>query len=201
MTTFNLGSTGTKPFPFETVGATVTGKVVNLEEIQQTDIAAGTPKFWADGTPKMMHRLTLATSLRDPSDPADDGHRALYLRGSRKSETKSVIAAVLDAVRAATGGTELAFDGTLTVTYVGDGARTNAGFNPPKQYQASYTPPSMNLETAPAQQPAHTASPPSAPYIPPATQQPTTPANGYTPEQLAALKAAGIDPASLQPQS
>lgn len=192
--TFDIGGNATISFSFDTIGATVTGKVLALDEIQQTDIASGQPVFWPDGQPKMHYRVNLQTELRDPGNLADDGKRSVYLRGSRKSETQSSLAAVLDAVRAATNDTALSAGGTLTLTYIADGARTQAGFNPPKRYQASYQPPTVNLEPA-----FSTPQPAPAPIAPPPVQQPSTPqpASQYTPEQVAALKAAGIDPATL----
>lgn len=135
---FDLGG-GAASFPFNNPGDKVTGKVLSMQEVQQTDIDTNEPAFWANGQPKMQFRVALATDLKD--DPMDSGERAVYLNGSRKPESKSKLAAVLGAVRKATGGTNLAPGGTLTLQYDGDGARTSAGKNPPKQYSAHYVAP------------------------------------------------------------
>lgn len=201
MTTFNLGPTGGSSFSFENPGDSITGTVVTLEEVQQTDMSTGEPLFWNNGQPKMMFRLELQTQLRDPNNPSDDGKRSVYLKGSRKPEKKSTMSAVSQAVKAATGGYDIATGGTFTITYIGDGVPSQRGFNAPKQYEATYRPPAMNL--AGGQQPAAPATPaapavqaPAAPAAPsvqaPATAPavaPTLPA-GITPEMLAAAQAA-----------
>ncbi len=228
MSSWSIGGDGGNSFPFDRIGDTVTGQIVSLQEVQQTDLQTGEPKMFANGQPMMMYRVSLATQLRDPANPSDDGHRDVYLKGSRKSETQSSLAAVLDAVRAATGGTDLEPNATLTLTYIGDGPASQRGFNPPKLYQATYQRAVMGLggpqyatqqPTAPVQQPAAPVqqyAPPQAPAAPPvqyAPQQPvqqyaTPPApqapasaapGGPTPEQVAALRAAGVDPASVFP--
>lgn len=194
MTTFNLGPTGGSSFSFENPGDSITGTVVTLEEVQQTDMSTGEPLFWNNGQPKMMFRLELQTQLRDPNNPSDDGKRSVYLKGSRKSEKKSTMSAMVLAAQQATGTSEIAPGGTVTMTYVGDGVPSQRGFNAPKQYEATYRPPVMNL--AGGQQPAATPAAPAAPAAPavqaPAAASavaPTLPA-GITPEMLAAAQAA-----------
>lgn len=209
--TFDIGGEGGNSFTFDAIGDAVTGQILNLEEVQQTDMATGAPSFWEGGQPKMMYRVTLQTQLRDPQDPSDDGRRAVYLRGSRKPDSGSSLSAVVAAVRAATGGTQLATGATLTLTYVADGVAPQRGFNAPKHYQAQYVPPAMEIGDQAPQQPAAQApaAPPPAqqPAAPAAATQPpaTTPApastppasGGMTPEQQAALAAIGITPEQL----
>lgn len=186
---FDIGGAEGNAFQFNTPGDQVTGKILTLEEVQQTDMETGQPAFWNDNPaqPKMMYRITLQTELGNGSD--DDGKRSVYLRGSRKPETKSSLAAVTQAVRAATGGTSMDPGATLTLRYSGNGEASKRGWNPPKQYEATYTPAAMDLggDTAPQQ-----AAPAAAAPVAAAPQ-----AGGFTPEQLAAFKAAGIDPAAL----
>lgn len=198
MTTFNLGPTGGSSFSFENPGDSITGTVVNLEEVQQTDMRTNEPLYWDNGQPKMMFRLELQTQLRDPNNLSDDGKRSVYLKGSRKPDKKSTMSAVLQAVQTATGGYDIATGGTFTITYTGDGVPSQRGFNAPKQYEATYRPPAMNLAggqqpAAPAapQAPAPAAAPQAAPQAPaaPAAVAPTLPA-GITPEMLAAAQAA-----------
>lgn len=210
--TFDIGGEGGNSFTFDAIGDSVTGQILNLEEVQQTDMATGAPAFWEGGQPKMMYRVSLQTQLRDPQDPADDGRRAVYLRGSRKPDSGSSLSAVVTAVRAATGGTQLATGATLTLTYVADGVAPQRGFNAPKHYQAQYVPPAMEIGAQAQQQPAaqavaaapppaqQPAAQPAAATQPPAQQQPAPtppPSGGMTPEQQAALAALGITPEQL----
>lgn len=151
---FDLGGGG-QSFPFDNPGDSVTGFVKSMSNVQSRDMATGELSTWPDGRPKMMFQVILATELRE--DPMDSGERSVYLNGSRKPESKSKLAAVLAAVMSATGGTNLSPGGKLTLTYTGDGPRTKAGFNAPKQYTAAYVPPSAastNLASAGQQVPA-----------------------------------------------
>jgi hypothetical protein len=170
---FDIGGQGGSSFPFNNPGDTVTGKLVSMEEVQQTDLQTGKPATWDDGRPKMMYRVALATTLRADTD--DDGERTVYLRGSRKPESQSSLAAVAGAVKAATGGTELEAGATLTLTYVGDGQPSQRGFNAPKLYSATYVAPTLNIAgDAFSTPPAGSAAPTGLPV-------------GVTPEMLAAL--------------
>lgn len=219
---WDIGGDAGNSFQFDVPGASVTGTIKNLSVVQQTNITTGEPEFWPSGQPKEMYRVSLATSLRDPGSPSDDGTRDIYLKGSRKAESKSSLSAVLQAVKVATGDTNLEPGGTLTLTYVGDG-QPEKGKNPPKQYTANYLRPVMNLGGQPApQQPVYQPQQASAPQqtyqapqqvAAPAQQayQPQQPAQPvpaaaqqqwpWTPEQLAAVKASGVDPASVWPQA
>lgn len=181
-TSWGIGGEGGNSFPFDAIGDYVAGLVLNVEEVQQTDPKDGTPQTWDNGDPKMQYRVTLQTELRDPNNPADDGKRTIYLRGSKKpaDDGKSSLCAVLDAVREVTGGTDLQYRGHLTLQYVGDGRQTNRAFNPPKRWASWYQAPAMslgtpgaNVTTPPAQQPP--ASPPQQQYTPPT--QPAAPPN------------------------
>ena len=225
MQSIDLASGGSASFPFQSIGDSVTGKILNLEELQQTDLQTGEVKTFTNGQPMMMYRVELQTGLRDGE--MDDGVRSVYLKGSKKPESQSSLAAVLQAVLTATGRAALTVGGTLTLTYTGDGVAKGRGFSAPKQYSAQYAAPSVSLDPQPAaapQAPAPAApaspwgnQPAAAPQAPtpatpaspwgnrpaaapqaptPATPAPAAP-SGLTPEQIAALKAAGIDPATL----
>jgi hypothetical protein len=221
---WDLGSDGGNSFPFDRIGDQVTGQIESLEELQQTDLQTGEPKVFASGQPMLMYKVTLLTPLRDPADPTDTGARAIYLRGSRKAESQSSLAAVLAAVKATTGGTALEPGGTLTLQYIGDGVATNRGFSAPKLYSATYLrPPVPPAPPAPVPAPAAPAYQPQAapaapapvpapapvvayqPSVPPAPPPAALPAPtpavaaGPSPEQVAAVRAAGIDPASVWP--
>ena len=162
MDMLNLAGNGGNSFRFDQPGATVTGQILDMSEEQQTDLQTGEPKTFSNGQPMTMFRVELLTDERDPGDQFDEGKRSIYLKGSRASESKSSMAAVLDAVKKATGSTNLAAGGILTLTYTGDGVAKNRGFNAPKLYEASYVAPQMDLgggeqqvvqQAAPAQQP------------------------------------------------
>lgn len=85
----------------------------------------------------------------------------------------ALFAAIATAQQAA--GAQITVGGTLTVTYTGDKPNDNPRLHPAKQYQATYTPPDA--------------------FATPAAPAATT----ATPESIAALKAAGIDPAAVYP--
>lgn len=128
-----LLSSGIPAAKFPAVGATVKGTVVASEVMQQTDYATNQPKFYEDGKPMQQVVITLQTADRDPDIDGDEGLRKLYVRGQ-------MTAAVRDALRAA--GAKLERDGILAVRYIGDKPSEKRGFNPAKQYQAQYQPPS-----------------------------------------------------------
>lgn len=175
-------------FQFANAGDTVKGKITEIEpNIQQTAYGTGEPLYWdAEKTrPKTMHRVQLQTDLRggagivprkwqewvDEHGDEDSGERTIYLKGSVKSETKSIMAAVGDAVRAA-GADSIAVGGTLQVQYIGDGSDYSRG-NAPKLYTASYAAPSVDFaaaaqQEAPADPVAAPAPAPAAPAAAPA---------------------------------
>lgn len=214
---FDLGGNDGTSFPYDNHGDACTGSIVNVEEIQQTDLTTGALAFWPDGKPKMQFRVTLQTELRDDVD--DDGLRTVYLRGSRKPESQSSLGAVLAAVKATTGGSALEPGGILTLRYIGDGVASTRGYTAPKKYDATYRPPATDLgggqQPAAAPQPA-AAQPPLPSYAPPApapqpaAQPAPQPANGATAgirghlngspvdtTQYAAMVVAGIVPETL----
>lgn len=184
---FSFGPQGAQP------GASITGTVLDMKEVQRNNFETNKPEFWDNGDPKMQFRVTMQTQLRDPSNPNDDGRRELYLDGRKRPNdngTKSRICAALDAVRAATGGTALAAGGQLTVTWI-----SGMGFSgDPRNYEATYQPPAMDLGGGQAQQHGQPqqqpygqqppqqgyAQPPTQQYAPPAQQQPQ---QAYQPPQ------------------
>lgn len=125
---------GGKSFSFPNIGDKVTGEVTAIDAAPQTDIKTGEVLRWKDGSPKMQVIVTLATELEE--DAGDDGARRVYLKGGGKG----TLGAVKTAVKAA-GASKLEVGGTLAIAYTGDGEPTQRGYNPPKQYQAKYTPP------------------------------------------------------------
>lgn len=137
--TFLMGSKS-RSAKFESIGDIVQGTIATIPEVtQQTDLETGKPVTWDDGNPKMQLVVTLQTDLRDIDDEDDDGIRKLYVKGSKKPESKSLHAAVLAAVLT-TGAKGLEVGGKLAVKYTGNGVSKTRGFNPPKQYTATYQP-------------------------------------------------------------
>lgn len=146
---------------FPTIGTIVTGTIVEPAPhvTEQRDLE-GEVRLWSNGDPMKMLVVTIATSERDPEIGDDDGTRRLYVKGSKDPASKSLTAALGAAVRnAKANGLEVG--GKLTVTYVSDGKQEKKGYNAPKQYEATYEPPSVKasgdfLDAAPAAAPAAT---------------------------------------------
>lgn len=209
-----------------TEGVTLAGRILSISEPYQereydpNNPGNGAPKFFKSGTPIMSFWVDVATQLRDPSIEDDDGTRRIYMDGARIKK------AVRAGVQAA-GATGLNVGGTLSVTcthYDVPGDMRSG-----KNYAVTYQPgspannvlmgaepdqgnPSLAPGWAP-QQPAYQAPAPQAPvYQQPAPAPVTAPvqqtpapvaappvAAGPTPEQVAAVRAAGLDPANVFP--
>jgi len=135
-----LSGGGGKSASFKAIGDRIKGTIVSAEERQQIDLDTDLPAVWSDGKPKMQLVITLQTD--EHADPDDDGIRNLYVKGSKKPESKSMTAALIAAIKAA-GVSNIDVGGTLAMAYIGDGEPTKRGFNPPKQYQAAYKPPAL----------------------------------------------------------
>lgn len=81
---------------FPSIGARVAGRVVrDAVEMQQRsfdqDGGPGELLWWEDGNPRMQLVVTVDTGVTDPTDPDDDGERAIYIKGQMLSETKKAI--------------------------------------------------------------------------------------------------------------
>lgn len=142
-----MGS-GIKAFPFEKIGDSVTGVIVEMSKQQQTDMQTNEPVFWQNGDPKMMLRITLQTDLQEKED--DQGLRSVYLRGGNftvvSGKGTSSLTAVKDAVKASGSPKGIETGGTLTLTHTGLGPASSRGFNPPKLYTAEYKAPSYAVD-------------------------------------------------------
>lgn len=184
---------GTKSFPFDNIGDTITGVVMSPpEKLQQTDFE-GNPRVWANGQPKWMYRITLQTDLRDPADPYDDGVRNIYVKWLSQT-------AVQAAVRAA-GGRTIEPGGILTLTFSGVGQKKPGVPQPPKLWTAQYVAPQngfMDNGSSP-QAPMPTSPAPQTTY--PATPQPAgaSPAQQSVLERMRAQAAAARTGAPMAP--
>lgn len=140
-----LSGSNAKAFPFDHVGDTVMGVIIEMKKTQQTDMESGKPVYWDNGDPKMMLRITLQTDLQDDDD--DEGVRSVYLRGGNYTAATgkgtSSLVAVKDAVRRSGAPDGIQPGGKLTLQYSGEAAKTNRAFNPAKLYVAAYEAPSM----------------------------------------------------------
>lgn len=123
-----------------TPGAVVTGKVITSEVVAVRDMQ-GAIKRWEDGNEQKQLCVTLHNAeWADPDNP--DGERRLFAKGSKKAESKSMLAAVIEALRKVDA--KLEAGGTLTVRYLGEGEPSQRGFNPPKQFAAKYEKPAFD---------------------------------------------------------
>lgn len=178
------------------VGTTYTGTVTEAPQlVQARDFESGLPALWPDGKPKM----TVVTSIS-----IDGEERSLWA-----PKPSAMFRAIQEAQLAA--GAKIAVGGTLTVTFTGEKPnKNNPRLNPQKLYSVSYVAPDA-FAAAPSPQaavPQYAAAAPQAAAVPQAAAAPAqgwtaTPAQApqaapvaavpqYTPEQIAAAKAAGI---------
>jgi diaminopimelate epimerase len=143
-----LNGSNAKAFPFDNVGDTVSGVIIEMKKTQQTDMDTGKPTFWDNGDPKMMLRITLQTDLQTDDD--DEGVRSVYLRGGNYTAASgkgtSSLVAVKDAVRRSGSAEGIQPGGKLTLQYSGNAAKTNKAYNPAKLYVANYEAPSFAVD-------------------------------------------------------
>lgn len=176
------GGTSTPSLSFKDrpVGTSYTGVVVEIPKlVQARDFESGEPAYWSDGNPKM----TVVTRLR-----VDGEERSLW------APKPSALFASIAAAQQAAGST-IAVGGTLTVTYTGDKPNEkNPRLNPAKQYTVTYSAPNAFAQTEQGQVNTGTGE-----IQEPAAQQQPAQSAGPTPEQVAAIKAAGLNPADVFP--
>jgi hypothetical protein len=122
---------GSKTFPFDTVGDSITGRILSIKQRQQTDMQTNELAFWPDGKPKMMFTIELQTKIRE--DEEDDGIRTINVRWKSQE-------AVQKAVKLS-GAKKPEVGGILTLTFTGEGVATQRGFSKPKFWSANYVPP------------------------------------------------------------
>lgn len=144
---FLFGGGGAPAAKFPTPGATVKGTVLRAS-VQQARDLDNKPKFWDDGNPVRQLVVWLQTDERNPDIEDDDGQRRIFAGGSVKPESKSMRAAIVEALKKS--GSKLEPGGILAIRYVGDGPRNpqRPALNPPKQYVAQYEPPKPGAVSA-----------------------------------------------------
>lgn len=130
---FLMGGGGGRSAKFDSVGAVVSGIIIETPRLtQQTEYGTNKPKVWDNGDPMMQLVVTVQTELREETD--DDGLRNFYLRGGSKREDTNQ-GAVARAV-AAVGASGLEVGGRLSIAYIGNDASGSG--NPRKRYAAKY---------------------------------------------------------------
>lgn len=144
---FLMGSGG-KAFPFEGMGDTVSGVIMEMKKQQQTDLETGEPLFWNNGDPRMMLVVSLQTELQEDDD--DDGVRRVFLRGGNyiaaSGKGAASLVAVKDAVKRSGAPDGIQPGGKLTLAYTGQSKPAAKGMNAAKLYSASYQPPTANVD-------------------------------------------------------
>lgn len=132
-----LLSGGAKAFPFNNLGDSVEGTIVDAELRQQTSME-GELLTWSDGKPRMQLVITLQTKLHDTDD--DDGIRTIYAKGGKfdvaQGEGTSMRDAIADAVRTMKADKLEAGD-SLVVAYTGLGV-AKRGYQAPHLYTAGF---------------------------------------------------------------
>lgn len=186
---------------FKQPGDAAEGIIVSISEPYQereydpSNPGNGPLKFFKSGTPIMSFYVDIQTRNRDASIDGDDGIRRIYMDGARIK--KAVRSAVV-----ASGAKGLDEGGYLSLTYAAD--EQPGDHRSGKIWQVAYTPGNpastvlMGEQPAP-QQYAAAAAPAPAPQTQQLPPAPATAAAGPTAEQVAALKAMGIDPATVFP--
>jgi len=186
---------------FTNPGDTVGGRIVapprahQEREYNPANPGQGTPKYFPSGDPIFGITVDVQTNLRD--DAEDNGVRRIYVEGKRLKE------AVRTAVQES-GAARLEVGGELHVTFTGLGTPSSPGVSAPKLYTARYLPAAQAavMGGQPQQTPAPAPAQAFAQPAPQPVQQaaPAAPAaGGPSPDQVAALRAAGVDPATVFP--
>ncbi|SHU54827.1 hypothetical protein [Mycobacteroides abscessus] len=126
-------SGGGKTAKFPTIGTEVRGTITAIHPPEDQTNLKGEVVKDKNGNPKKQVRINLATDLRDPDSPDDDGNRTLYVKGW-------MTGAIGLAVRHS-GAKAPEVGGFLSVTFSEEEPSTTPGFDPTKKYTATYRPP------------------------------------------------------------
>jgi hypothetical protein len=134
-------------------GDSAQGVITALSATQQRDMRTKELKYFPSGDPIMIALVTVQTGLFDPTLPADNGERTIWVSG--RYMTKAVKDAIMRA-----GIRELEIGGWLSVTYTHDGP-AERGLRQPRMFTAEYIPPTAEHRSA-VQATAEAASDPWA---------------------------------------
>lgn len=124
-----------KAAKWQTIGDTFAGRIVSMEQRQQTDPKDNTPKFFPSGDPMMVWVITV--------EQANGDTVAFYASGGKykveEGEGESMLNAIGAAVRAA-GASGVDVGAELAVSFSGWG-EAKTGLNRPRLFKAQYRPP------------------------------------------------------------
>ena len=139
-------STSWKP---ETIGDKISGTIITVKRVQQTDFTTGEPLEWSNGDPRMQTVVELQTDEGDGAD--DDGVRSIWLKGGKnyeaaEGEGKSGEVALAEAAKAA-GVTSIDEHAKLTAVFSGRSKPTTRGYQPAKLYVMKYEAPKASIST------------------------------------------------------
>lgn len=192
-----MGGSAAPAWKFDEPGTTRTGTIASPptarqeREYDRDNPGGGAPKFFPSGDPIMGIIIEVKTDDRDPANPEDDGRRTFYVEGRYIKE------AVRNAVKAA-GASRLEVGGKLSVTFTH--REDPADKRSRKFWNVTYTP-AAQAQLMGEQGPAPTWATTEQGQVNTTTGEvaPTAPPAGPTPEAIAALRAAGIDPSTVYP--
>lgn len=174
------------------VGTSYSGEILKIDPQFDRDFYDKT-KFatWKNGDKKRVTLVTLATELRDASDPDDNGHRVLYVRG--KSMEDAIKAGV-----GASGAARWEVGGFLAITLADYGEPYTRGGRAPRQFEATYRPPT-EAKRAQVKQQAVQAAAQDTPD--PWGDVPADPWNAGPVQPTAPAPVAGLDLDGLSPEA
>lgn len=140
---------GSKSWKPESLGDKISGTIISVKRIQQTDFTTGAPLEWSDGSPRLQTVIEIQTDLEETSD--DDGVRSVFLKGGRNFEAaegsgQSGEVALADAAKAV-GATSIDEHGQLAVVFSGRSKPTTRGYQPAKLYTMQYKAPASSVST------------------------------------------------------
>jgi hypothetical protein len=144
---------GAPAWRWDAPGDSAQGVITALSATQQRDMRTKELKYFPSGDPIMIALVTVQTGLHDPTLPADNGERTIWVSG--RYMTKAVKDAIMRA-----GTRELEIGGWFEVTYTHDGP-AERGLRAPRMFTAEYIPPTPE-ERAAAEAAAEAASDPWA---------------------------------------
>lgn len=113
---------------FPSVGAEIEGDVIAARVGTARKFGTREPDTWEDGSPKQQLIVDIRTA---------DGDLRIYCK-------EALRIAIREAVQASGG--KLADGGRLKVRRIEDGEASKAGFNPPQQFKARFTPKAVDVD-------------------------------------------------------
>lgn len=130
------------------LGDKISGTIVSVKRVQQTDFTTGEPLTWSNGDPRMQTVIELQTDNRDGDD--DDGIRTLWLKGGKNYEAQtgsgqSGEVALAQAAKDA-GAKSIEEGAKLQFACTGLAKPTTRGFQPARLYTAKYTAPVQSVQ-------------------------------------------------------